>query len=73
MYDLLTKFKEPFGSFAGHRVENRSTRMRYGSIGSVGSKKQESRKREPVADGLGPVGDAFQKYPSPPICRIQMI
>ncbi|KAJ0691708.1 hypothetical protein HanPI659440_Chr15g0577921 [Helianthus annuus] len=65
------KFKELFGSFTGHRIENRSTGMRYGSTGSVGAKKQEACKQEPVADGLGPVGDAFWKYPSPLKVRIQ--
>ncbi|KAF5802019.1 hypothetical protein HanRHA438_Chr06g0264181 [Helianthus annuus] len=67
------KFKELFGSFAGHRIENRSTGMRYGSTGSDGAKKQESCKQEPVADGQEPVGDAFWNCPSPPKSRIQVI
>ncbi|MFS7995860.1 hypothetical protein Hanom_Chr12g01123021 [Helianthus anomalus] len=33
----LMEFKELFGSFTGHRVENRSTGMRYGSTGSTRS------------------------------------
>ncbi|KAJ0536649.1 hypothetical protein HanIR_Chr09g0443971 [Helianthus annuus] len=37
----LMKFKELFGSFTGHRVENRSTGMRYGSTGSARSEKRK--------------------------------
>ncbi|KAM0054908.1 putative GAG-pre-integrase domain-containing protein [Helianthus debilis subsp. tardiflorus] len=37
----LMEFKELFGSFTGHRVENRSTGMRYGSTGSAKSENQK--------------------------------
>ncbi|KAF5822109.1 hypothetical protein HanXRQr2_Chr01g0022671 [Helianthus annuus] len=67
------KFKELFESFTGHRIENRSTGMRHGSTGSIGSEKQKSRKREPVADGVQAVGDALQKHPSAHKPRIQLI
>ncbi|KAJ0805622.1 hypothetical protein HanPI659440_Chr02g0080341 [Helianthus annuus] len=38
----LMEFKELFGSFTSHRVENRSTRTRYGSTGSARHKFRES-------------------------------
>ncbi|KAM0018262.1 hypothetical protein Hdeb2414_s0027g00697121 [Helianthus debilis subsp. tardiflorus] len=67
------KFKELFGSFTDHRVENRSTRMRHGSTGRVESEKWRIHKREPVADGVQTVGDALQKHPSARFPRIQLI
>ncbi|MFS7995700.1 hypothetical protein Hanom_Chr12g01121021 [Helianthus anomalus] len=36
----LTKFKELFGSFTSHRVENRSTGTHYGSNGSENQKSE---------------------------------
>ncbi|XP_035843410.1 probable serine/threonine-protein kinase clkA [Helianthus annuus] len=40
------KFKELFGSFTNHRVENRSTGTRYGSTGSARSEKWEVGNRD---------------------------
>ncbi|KAM0040944.1 hypothetical protein Hdeb2414_s0011g00360381 [Helianthus debilis subsp. tardiflorus] len=67
------EFKELFGSFMGHWVENWSIETRFGSTGSVGSEKTKDRKREPVADGLGPVGDALLINPSATFRHIQSI
>ncbi|KAJ0936438.1 hypothetical protein HanRHA438_Chr03g0131031 [Helianthus annuus] len=59
----LMEFKELFGSFTGHRVENRSTRMRYGSIKSARSEKRRSGFLGAVGDGCIPVPDGSQKTP----------
>ena len=53
------EFKELFGSFTGHRVENRSTGTRYGSTGSARSEKCEVGAQEAVADGLEAVPDGL--------------
>ncbi|MFS7906683.1 hypothetical protein Hanom_Chr01g00062131 [Helianthus anomalus] len=53
------EFKELFGSFTSHRVENRSSGMRYGSTGSIRRERQRSHNGEHVADGAQAVGDAF--------------
>ncbi|KAL9993298.1 hypothetical protein Hdeb2414_s1049g00976491 [Helianthus debilis subsp. tardiflorus] len=57
------KFKELFGNFTDHRIENRSTRTHHGSTGRVGSEKRRIHKGEPVGDGVQAVGDAFQTSP----------
>ncbi|KAM0025884.1 hypothetical protein Hdeb2414_s0021g00579911 [Helianthus debilis subsp. tardiflorus] len=57
------EFKELFGSFTGLRVENRSTGMRYGSIGSARSVKWKSGFLGAVGDGGIPVPDGSQKIP----------
>ncbi|KAJ0492854.1 hypothetical protein HanIR_Chr12g0579461 [Helianthus annuus] len=54
----LVEFKELFGSFTGHRVENRSTGMRCGSIGSARNEKWEFGFWGAVGDGVQAVGDA---------------
>ncbi|KAJ0937823.1 hypothetical protein HanRHA438_Chr03g0146241 [Helianthus annuus] len=48
----LMEFKELFGSFTGHRVENRSTGMRYGSTGGARSQKWELGFQGAVGDGV---------------------
>ncbi|MFS8034758.1 hypothetical protein Hanom_Chr17g01584981 [Helianthus anomalus] len=57
------EFKELFGSFTGHRVENRSTEMRYGSIESARNKKRRIGLLRAVGDGCIPVPDGSQKSP----------
>ncbi|MFS7950690.1 hypothetical protein Hanom_Chr07g00586161 [Helianthus anomalus] len=44
------EFKELFGSFTGHRDENRTTGTRYGSTGSARSENWRRRVGEVVAD-----------------------
>ncbi|MFS8009681.1 hypothetical protein Hanom_Chr14g01287831 [Helianthus anomalus] len=53
------KFKELFGSFTSHRVENRSTGTRYGLTGSARSEKWEIGIEEAVTDGLEAVPDGL--------------
>ncbi|MFS8007093.1 hypothetical protein Hanom_Chr14g01256921 [Helianthus anomalus] len=53
------EFKELFGSFTGHRVENRSTGMRYGSTESARSEKMRIEFQEAVADGSRAVPDGL--------------
>ncbi|KAJ0565431.1 hypothetical protein HanIR_Chr06g0262541 [Helianthus annuus] len=53
----LMEFKEFFGSFTGHRVENRSTGMRYGSTGSSRSENWRNGVGKAVGDGGIPVPD----------------
>ncbi|MFS8009814.1 hypothetical protein Hanom_Chr14g01289771 [Helianthus anomalus] len=48
------KFKELFGSFTDHRVENRSTGMRYGSTGSVGAKNRKFANKSPSPTAWDP-------------------
>ncbi|MFS7891950.1 hypothetical protein Hanom_Chr00s000446g01644061 [Helianthus anomalus] len=55
----LIKVKELFGSFTSHRVENRSTGMRYGSTGSARSEKMRIEFQEAVADGSRAVPDGL--------------
>ena len=57
------EFKELFRSFTGHRVENRSTGMRYGSIESARSEKWRTEFLEAIGDGGRPVPDGPQKAP----------
>ncbi|MFS8009970.1 hypothetical protein Hanom_Chr14g01291511 [Helianthus anomalus] len=58
------KFKEHFRSFMSHRVEFRSIRMCYGSIGSARRKNWRIKDGGAVADALGPVRDALWNNPS---------
>ncbi|KAJ0946667.1 hypothetical protein HanRHA438_Chr01g0006491 [Helianthus annuus] len=55
----LMEFKELFGSFTGHRVENRSTGTRYASTESARSEKWEVGTEEVVADALEAVPDGL--------------
>ncbi|MFS7926512.1 hypothetical protein Hanom_Chr04g00297911 [Helianthus anomalus] len=58
-YAGLMEFKELFGSFTSHRVENRSTGTRYGSNRSARREKWEVGVEEAVADGLEVVSDGL--------------
>ncbi|KAJ0846655.1 hypothetical protein HanRHA438_Chr15g0727381 [Helianthus annuus] len=50
----LMEFKELFGSFTGHQVENRSTGMCYGSTGSARMKNGGLVFKKPSATGYSP-------------------
>ncbi|KAJ0611328.1 hypothetical protein HanHA300_Chr01g0014001 [Helianthus annuus] len=54
----LMEFKELFGSFTGHRVENRSTRTRYGSTGSARRRNRRIRLESPSPTGPKPSATA---------------
>ncbi|KAJ0855864.1 hypothetical protein HanRHA438_Chr14g0678021 [Helianthus annuus] len=69
----LMEFKELFGSFTGHRVENRSTGMRYESTGSARSEKWKIGFLGAVGDGVQAVGDALQISPYAHFARNQSI
>ncbi|MFS8004101.1 hypothetical protein Hanom_Chr13g01221751 [Helianthus anomalus] len=53
------KFKELFGSFTRHRIENRTSGTRCESTGSTRSENWINRDGEPVADGSQAVGDTL--------------
>ncbi|KAM0019992.1 hypothetical protein Hdeb2414_s0025g00662171 [Helianthus debilis subsp. tardiflorus] len=67
------KFKELFGSFTGHQIENRSTGMRNGSTGLKKWTKQKTQHLGTVGDGtpIGAVADGLHICPSPRIVRRQ--
>ncbi|MFS7998984.1 hypothetical protein Hanom_Chr12g01160531 [Helianthus anomalus] len=53
------EFKELFGSFTSHRVENWSIGTRYGSTGSARSENWRNGVREAVADRYRAVQDGL--------------
>ncbi|KAJ0484958.1 hypothetical protein HanRHA438_Chr14g0644101 [Helianthus annuus] len=55
----LMEFKELFGSFTSHRIENWSSRTRYESTGSARSENWRNDDREAVADGSRAVPDGL--------------